>query len=453
MHKVSHLKRNLSPREAAQSDPGPASANCAAGRWAALENPESSTAEHPSDLILGSRLHAPFAIFRFLPLDYQPKTEPLYQKVPELGQPGLSRAPKMRSIRKRWTICTISLLLIFYKTKEIARTEEHQETQLIGDGELCLSRSLVNSSDKIIRKAGSTIFQHSVQGWKINSSLVLEIRKNILRFLDAERDVSVVKSSFKPGDVIHYVLDRRRTLNISHDLHSLLPEVSPMKNRRFKTCAVVGNSGILLDSGCGKEIDSHNFVIRCNLAPVVEFAADVGTKSDFITMNPSVVQRAFGGFRNESDREKFVHRLSMLNDSVLWIPAFMVKGGEKHVEWVNALILKNKLQVRTAYPSLRLIHAVRGYWLTNKVPIKRPSTGLLMYTLATRFCDEIHLYGFWPFPKDLNGKAVKYHYYDDLKYRYFSNASPHRMPLEFKTLNVLHNRGALKLTTGKCMKQ
>lgn len=94
-----------------------------------------------------------------------------------------------------------------------------------------------------------------------------------------------------------------------------------------------------------------------------------------------------------------------------------------------------------------------SYWLTNKVHIKRPSTGLLMYTLATRFCDEIHLYGFWPFPKDLHGKPVKYHYYDDLKYRYFSNASPHRMPLEFKTLYVLHNRGALKLTTGKCIQQ
>lgn len=94
-----------------------------------------------------------------------------------------------------------------------------------------------------------------------------------------------------------------------------------------------------------------------------------------------------------------------------------------------------------------------SYWLTNKVHIKRPSTGLLMYTLATRFCDEIHLYGFWPFPKDLHGKPVKYHYYDDLKYRYFSNASPHRMPLEFKTLYVLHNRGALKLTAGKCIQQ
>ncbi|KFO75414.1 CMP-N-acetylneuraminate-poly-alpha-2,8-sialyltransferase isoform X2 [Cuculus canorus] len=359
----------------------------------------------------------------------------------------------MRSVRKRWTVCTISLLLIFYKTKEIARTEERQEAPLAGDGELSLSRSMINSSDKLTRKGGSSVFHHAVEGWKINSSLVLEIRKSVLQFLDAERDVSVVKSSFKPGDVIHYVLDRRRTLNISRDLHSLLPEVSPMKNRRFKTCAVVGNSGILLDSGCGKEIDSHDFVIRCNLAPVVEFAVDVGTKSDFITMNPSVVQRAFGSFRNESDREKFVHRLSMLNDSVLWIPAFMVKGGEKHVEWVNALILKNKLKVRTAYPSLRLIHAVRGYWLTNKVHIKRPSTGLLMYTLATRFCDEIHLYGYWPFPKDLHGKPVKYHYYDDLKYRYFSNAGPHRMPLEFKTLYVLHSRGALKLTTGKCLQQ
>lgn len=99
---------------------------------------------------------------------------------------------------------------------------------------------------------------------------------------------------------------------------------------------------------------------RCNLAPLSEFAEDVGMSSDFITMNPSVIQRAYGGFKNESDREKFVQRLAMLNGSVLWIPAFMVKGGEKHVEWVNELILKNKLKVRTAYPSLRLVHAVRG---------------------------------------------------------------------------------------------
>lgn len=115
---------------------------------------------------------------------------------------------------------------------------------------------------KVYAASYSLIFWNLSYRGTLSLLLCLEFRKNILRFLDAERDVSVVKSSFKPGDVIHYVLDRRRTLNISQDLHSLLPEVSPMKNRRFKTCAVVGNSGILLDSGCGKEIDSHEFVIR-----------------------------------------------------------------------------------------------------------------------------------------------------------------------------------------------
>lgn len=93
---------------------------------------------------------------------------------------------------------------------------------------------------------------------------------------------------------------------------------------------------------------------------------------------------------------------------------------------------------------------VNRYWLTNKVHIKRPTTGLLMYTLATRFCEEIHLYGFWPFPLDPLGKPVKYHYYDTLKYEYTSSSSPHTMPLEFRTLSALHRQGALRLHTGTC---
>lgn len=90
------------------------------------------------------------------------------------------------------------------------------------------------------------------------------------------------------------------------------------------------------------------------------------------------------------------------------------------------------------------------YWLTNKVHIKRPTTGLLMYTLATRFCNQIYLYGFWPFPLDQNQNPVKYHYYDSLKYGYTSQAGPHTMPLEFKALKNLHEQGALKLTVGQC---
>lgn len=87
-------------------------------------------------------------------------------------------------------------------------------------------------------------------------------RKNILRFLDPERDISILKGTLKPGDIIHYVFDRHSTTNISENLYRLLPTVSPMKNQHHRRCAIVGNSGILLNSSCGPEIDSHDFVIR-----------------------------------------------------------------------------------------------------------------------------------------------------------------------------------------------
>ncbi|XP_047451915.1 alpha-2,8-sialyltransferase 8B isoform X3 [Mugil cephalus] len=292
--------------------------------------------------------------------------------------------------------------------------------------------------------------KHSSSSWTFNKTLSSLIRKNILRFLDPERDISILKGTLKPGDIIHYVFDRHSTTNISENLYRLLPTVSPMKNQHHRRCAIVGNSGILLNSSCGPEIDSHDFVIRCNLAPVEGYSQDVGWRTNLVTMNPSVVQRAFQDLVSDEWKERFLQRLRSLSGSVLWIPAFMAKGGEERVEWALRLILLHTVDVRTAFPSLRLLHAVRGYWLTNNVHIKRPTTGLLMYTMATRFCEEIHLYGFWPFPLDPQGKPVKYHYYDTLKYEYTSSSSPHTMPLEFRTLSTLHRQGALRLHTGTC---
>ncbi|XP_016344229.1 alpha-2,8-sialyltransferase 8B-like [Sinocyclocheilus anshuiensis] len=311
-------------------------------------------------------------------------------------------------------------------------------------------KSKVSSSPIPLPYIKSKASNSSSPKWTFNRTLSNLIRKHILRFLDAERDISILKSTFKPGDVIHYIFDRQSTTNISENLYHLLPTVSPMKNQHYKQCAIVGNSGILLNSSCGREIDSHDFVIRCNLAPVEEYAADVGLRTSLVTMNPSVVQRAFQDLNSEEWVQRFVHRLQSLSGSVLWIPAFMAKGGEERVEWAIRLILLHTVNVRTAFPSLRLLHAVRGYWLTNHVQIKRPTTGLLMYTMATRFCDEIHLYGFWPFAHDPDGKSVKYHYYDTLTYHYTSGASPHTMPLEFQTLHALHRQGALRLHTGPC---
>ncbi|KAA0066939.1 sialyltransferase-like protein 1 [Cucumis melo var. makuwa] len=50
-------------------------------------------------------------------------------------------------------------------------------------------------------------------------------------------------------------------------LNLILPSKPPFHPRQFKTCAVVGNSGDLLKTEFGDEIDSHDAVIRDNEAP------------------------------------------------------------------------------------------------------------------------------------------------------------------------------------------
>ncbi|XP_022685533.1 sialyltransferase-like protein 2 [Setaria italica] len=51
------------------------------------------------------------------------------------------------------------------------------------------------------------------------------------------------------------------------------------RRERFPTCAVVGNSGILLGFGQGTQIDAHDLVVRLNNARVAGYAADVGAKT------------------------------------------------------------------------------------------------------------------------------------------------------------------------------
>lgn len=57
----------------------------------------------------------------------------LSREVRELVPPGLSWASKMSSYRKKGTICTISLLLMVRKTKEMARTEGRGEYNSCGN--------------------------------------------------------------------------------------------------------------------------------------------------------------------------------------------------------------------------------------------------------------------------------------------------------------------------------
>lgn len=75
-----------------------------------------------------------------------------------------------------------------------------------------------------------------------------------------------------------------------------------------------------------------------------------------------------------------------------------------------------------------------------------------MYTLAFSMCDEIHLYGFWPFGWDPNtGKDLPYHYYDKKGTKFTTKwQETHQLPSEFKLLYKLHREGVTKLGLSHC---
>ncbi|KAI8019806.1 Sialyltransferase-like protein 2 [Camellia lanceoleosa] len=68
-------------------------------------------------------------------------------------------------------------------------------------------------------------------------------------------------------------------------LSLVLPEIPPYFPRQFGRCAVVGNSGDLLKTRFGKEIDGYDVVVRENGAPIQNYTDYVGKKSTFRLLN------------------------------------------------------------------------------------------------------------------------------------------------------------------------
>ncbi|KAF7839456.1 sialyltransferase-like protein 2 isoform X1 [Senna tora] len=68
-------------------------------------------------------------------------------------------------------------------------------------------------------------------------------------------------------------------------LSLVLPETPPYTPRQFGRCAVIGNSGDLLKTKFGKEIDGYDAVIRENGAPTENYTDYVGKKSTFRLLN------------------------------------------------------------------------------------------------------------------------------------------------------------------------
>ncbi|XP_030855727.1 ST8 alpha-N-acetyl-neuraminide alpha-2,8-sialyltransferase 7 isoform X1 [Strongylocentrotus purpuratus] len=313
--------------------------------------------------------------------------------------------------------------------------------------------SIVRYDDKAKANV-EEILQHH---WAANKTGLLQTRSEMRKFFNPYKMITMTSDDDTRGQLKRFYSAKAKAMTlIPPGLRKLLPTKQLFSNQYFKTCSVVGNSGILINSSCGAEIDAADFAFRCNFATVKGYEKDVGTKTDVITFNPSILDRFYGRLKKDTDKKSFEERLVSYGKYVLWIPIFSTHYVSRTVheilEYFN-LNFKRFTNVQLAFPG-NILPDISDYWLTQGIDEERISTGLLMFNIAATICEEIHMYGFYPFPQ-FQETSIPYHYDDsrrnktrnnyDYGYRRF-----HQLPDEFVLLKKLHKAGIVKLHLGKC---
>ncbi|XP_048859100.1 alpha-2,8-sialyltransferase 8F-like [Brienomyrus brachyistius] len=254
----------------------------------------------------------------------------------------------------------------------------------------------------------------------------------------------VTQTNSPMGSNITYDAEKR-IVKVTPKLFDTFVKDSPFVNKTFKTCSVVGNGGVLANSSCGEEIDSTQFVIRCNLAPVGSgYQRDVGTKTNLVTSNPSILLDRFGSLMEL--RRPFVERLDAFGDSLLLFPTFSHMQNTAVSLRALYTVQDFRSPARPVFLNPEYLRNLARFWETRGLK-KRLSTGIMMVSLALELCDEVNLYGFWPYPQHPRDcRSLTNHYYDDVKAK-----SVHAMPVEFNQLIQLHNQGVVRLHLEECV--
>ncbi|XP_035687888.1 alpha-N-acetylneuraminide alpha-2,8-sialyltransferase-like [Branchiostoma floridae] len=235
----------------------------------------------------------------------------------------------------------------------------------------------------------------------------------------------------------------------------------------YRTCAVIGNSGVLLNSKCGREIDSFDYIFRLNLPPVGPlFHPDVGHRAHFVTINPSILTERFKYLTDEDEQKLFLRSvLAYRTNATFYTHPFHNPLYRKTAYRAMFLVRDsgNGSVVRWSHPDF--LRRINDFWKKIKgIKEKRITSGLMVTTFALSMCEETHLYGFWPYSMDLRKKkSVPYHYFkrsitvqhkvvkgDEIFRKVVDKNLVHNMAHEFSLLVKMHKQRLLRLHVKPC---
>ncbi|KAM3863943.1 alpha-2,8-sialyltransferase 8F [Diretmus argenteus] len=296
-----------------------------------------------------------------------------------------------------------------------------------------------NIIDKVVER-----YSHS---WKKQEDNFKKFRSLLSGRCHGLTKAIITQANTPLGSKVVYDGEKRKPLQVTPEIFSTFAKEHPFANKSWDTCAVVGNGGILANSSCGEKIDSAQFVIRCNLPPLVNgYEKDVGNKTDLVTSNPSILLEKFGGLLER--RRPFVESLRTYGDSLMLLPAFSY--GHNTPVSLRALYTIQDFEspTRPVFLNPEYLQSLARFWRSQGLRTVRLSTGIIVASLALELCTNVHLYGFWPFNQHPHGhRPLTNHYYDDRQCK----KTVHAMPAEFEHLLRLHSQGVLRIHLGDCL--
>ncbi|XP_065131737.1 alpha-2,8-sialyltransferase 8F-like [Paramisgurnus dabryanus] len=351
----------------------------------------------------------------------------------------------------QWTFSVLMILIIFQSVCLIFNTTNSQDSRdEVTDTLHQFHCAKLRAKFSVIRPAKSININKFTQ--EVSDLMNCPYTPNIierelnrvnLKFCcNATENLFLTKHNTAVNQEIQYENNIKRIHKMDAKLHRMLPEGIPWISGGLGRCAVVGSGGILQNSSCGQKIDSADFVIRFNLATLN--VSDVGVKTNLVTINPSQIEK---NYRNlEKNASSLVERVRVYGNAHLIIPAFAKVSNTKWSLQTLRALRPFRPQQPVVFFSPSYLRTLDRFWKERGLKEIRLSTGFMMINVALELCQDVDVYGFWPFDTDFQLRPLPYHYYDEIR----PSRHMHAMPEEFMRLLQMHSQGALTLHLQQC---
>ncbi|XP_032370690.1 ST3 beta-galactoside alpha-2,3-sialyltransferase 8 [Etheostoma spectabile] len=209
---------------------------------------------------------------------------------------------------------------------------------------------------------------------------------------------------------------------------------STPSSSRCRRCAVVGNSGNLLESKNGNLINSHHYVIRMNKAVTRGFEKDVGNRTTHHFLYPE----------SAVDVEHGVSLVLLpfkLRD-LEWLTSALSTGQ------VKMTYMRVKDRVQADKDKVLVVNPVffkYAYDRWTEGHGRYPSTGMLAIIFALHICDQVSVFGY-----GADEQGNWHHYWEANRYAgAFRKTGVHSADFETKIIHQLAKEGKISLHLGR----